>query len=210
MNPFKITDDHWIEGAVRVPLPAPHSLPIRRYVVEHFTGGATARSSIEAMRDRGVSAHVVVERDGAIFQCVPFNRKAAHAGVSRWRDPKTRTLYSSGAQLGGNDVAIGIEIANAGNDPGALAWARKQPGFASIRARHPNGGAIVEWEAFAPVQLAAVQAITLALVNRYNLDDVTGHDCIAPERKDDPGPAFPMLQIREACGFHGLPEVNRQ
>lgn len=210
MSPIIITEDHWIAGAVRVPLPAPHALPIHRYVVEHFTGGATAHSSAEAMRERGVSAHVVVDRDGTILQCVPFNRKAAHAGVSRWRDPKTGTLYSSAKGLGGNDCAIGIEIANTGSDPGALSWARKQPGFASIQARHRNGGPLQEWEIFYGLQLAAVRAITEALVASYHLDDITGHDCIAPERKDDPGPAFPMQMIREACGFTGLPAVHQK
>jgi N-acetyl-anhydromuramyl-L-alanine amidase AmpD len=44
-------------------------------------------------------------------------------------------------------------------------------------------------------------------VGRYSLDDITGHDCIAPERKLEPGPAFPMVPLREARGFKGLPAV---
>ena len=44
---------------------------------------------------------------------------------------------------------------------------------------------------------------------KVNLDDITGHDCIAPERRNDPGPAFPMQELRELCGFSGLPEVHR-
>lgn len=206
MNPptIIINEDHWIAGVQRDPIATSREMPVRRCVVNHFTGGATGTSSIGAMRQRGVSAHVVIDRDGTITQCVPFNRAAAHAGVSRWRDPKTGTLYTFG-----NTFAIGIEIANAGSDPGALTWARKQPGFASIRARHANGGAVLEWECFPAAQIEAVTALNEALVQRYNLDDVTGHDCIAAERKDDPGPAFPMQAIREACGFSGLPEVHR-
>jgi N-acetylmuramoyl-L-alanine amidase len=106
-----------------------------------------------------------------------------------------------------NACAIGIELANAGNDTDALAWARKQPGFTSVTACHRKGGGPQEWEAYPKAQVDTALAVAHALVARYNLDDVTGHDCVAPERKDDPGPAFPMKAFRESLGFHGLPSV---
>ena len=34
------------------------------------------------------------------------------------------------------------------------------------------------------------------LANHYGLRDVVGHDDIAPGRKQDPGPAFPMASVR--------------
>lgn len=196
--------DHRLDDVEQEPLPATRPMNVRRALVIHFTGGATGASSIESMRNNRLSAHLVVERDGKVIQCVPFNRIASHAGVSRWRDPNTNKLY----QLL-NSCSIGIEIANAGNDPGALKWARKQPNFGSIMARHRKGGAIQEWESFPDAQLAAVFEIAKVLVETYKLDDVTGHDCIAPERKDDPGPAFPMADLRKACGFDGLPVVYK-
>ena len=53
-------------------------------------------------------------------------------------------------------------------------------------------------------------ALAKALCDRYHLDDITGHDCIAPERKIDPGPAFPMADLRAFCGFgKTLPKVHR-
>ena len=179
-------------------------MDVRRALVIHFTGGATGASSVEAMRERGVSAHVVVDRDGSVTQCRAFNRVASHAGVSRWKDPNTGKRFD-----GMNSCSIGIEIANAGNDDGALKWARKQPGFESITAKHRNGGATQEWEKYPEAQLKAVFDLAKLLVATYKLDDVTGHDCIAPERKDDPGPAFPMEELRVACGFTGLPVVHR-
>lgn len=208
--------DHWIVGAERVPLVTPGELREALCVVEHFTGGADGDghapgshakdyySAADAMRDRGVSAHIVIDRDGRFLQCVPFNCRAYHAGISRWRIPATGAL-----KIGTNDFSIGIEHANAGSDPGALAWARKQPGFESMRARHANGGAELEWECFYPAQMATSTAITRALVSRYALRDVTTHDSIAPERKDDTGPAFPIEALRLACGFRGLPAVHR-
>lgn len=195
--------DHMLDGATVDLIAGGSNMPIRRCLVVHFTAGASAKSSIESMRSRGLSAHLVVDRDGTIFQCRPFNKTASHAGKSRWDDPNTGKHYELL-----NSIAIGIEIANAGNDSGALSWARKQPGFASIRARHRNGGPVVEWEEFYQAQLDAVFAAAKACVLRYHLDDITGHDCIAPERKDDPGPAFPMQSLREFCGFTGLPKVH--
>ena len=100
-------------------------------------------------------------------------------------------------------------MANAGADASALSWARKQIGFVSLGAAHSNGGPVQEWEAYPAAQLTACTAVAKVLVARYQLDDITGHDCIAPERKDDPGPAFPMANLRAACGFSGLPAVHR-
>lgn len=199
-----ITDDHWLEGATRDAIAGGSPMAIRRCLVEHFTAGATAASSISSMRNSGLSAHLVIDRDGTIYQCRPFNRTASHAGVSRWVDPSTGKKYTNL-----NSIAIGIEIANAGNDPGALKWARRQPGFSSIRAAHRNApGKIEEWEEYPAAQIAAVQEASKAICDRYNLDDLTGHDFIAPERKNDPGPAFPMVVVRAVCGFKGLPTVH--
>ena len=196
--------DHFLDEATQDLIDGGSPMNVRRALVIHFTGGATAASSVEAMRERGLSAHLVVDRDGSVTQCRAFNRVASHAGASRWVDPNTGTRFD-----GMNACSIGIEIANAGNDPGALKWARKQSGFASITAKHRNGGPAVEWEEYPAAQRDVVFEISKLLVETYHLDDVTGHDCIAPERKDDPGPAFPMEELRKACGFTGLPEVHR-
>lgn len=211
---MKITPDHWLEGVPRSIIPGGDLMKTRRALVIHFTDGATAASSISWWRDpeaRGTSAHVVIDRDGTITQCRAFDRTCGHAGgpgKSRWRDPKSGILYD-----GINSCSIGIELANAGcNEPGpdGWDWAVKQPWFQSLRAWHRNGGEETAWEVFYPPQLAACEAVARALVARYNLDDVTGHDCVAPERKIDPGPAFDMAAMRKACGFSGLPMVNRK
>jgi N-acetylmuramoyl-L-alanine amidase len=206
---MKVGNNQWLEGVERRALPGGLPMTIRRCLVIHFTSGASGVSSIEdywkTPAAKGACAHLVIERDGTIIQCRPFDRTCGHAGVSRWRDPRTGTLY-----VGANAYAIGIELANAGSSDGALSWARKQPGFRSIHARHSNGGPVQEWEAYPAAQLAACTAVAKVLVARYQLDDITGHDCIAPERKDDPGPAFPMADLRAACGFAGLPAVHRK
>jgi len=204
MKTINITPQHTVEGSISDPIPGGDSMPVRRLLVIHFTGGASGASSVEAMKQRGVSAHVVVERSGTVRQCRPFNVTCAHAGKSRWQDPKTGKMYGSA-----NSYGIGIEIANAGDDQGALTWAKKQ-GAKSKMAKHRNGGPTVEWEEYDPRQLETVFALSKALCQRFNLDDITGHDCIAPERKNDPGPCFPMDELREFCGFgRTLPKVHQ-
>ncbi len=199
---MKINDDHWLEEAIHEPISGGSPLGIRRFLVIHFTSGASAKSSIDFWRTRaakGACAHVIIDRDGTIFQCRPFNRAAAHAGVSRWRDPKTGQLY-----LGANNTSLGIELANFGDDIDEhLSWTK----LPVLRAKHQHEKVTSDWETFPAAQLDACTLLSRALVARYQLDDVTGHDCIAPERKNDPGPAFPMEVLRTACGFEGLSQI---
>lgn len=196
---MNITDDHWLESAIRRPLEGGSSMPTRRFLVIHFTAGASAQSSINFWRTpaaKGASAHIVIDRDGTVYQCRPFNRTCGHAGASSWRDPKTKVDYT-----GLNSCSIGIELANGGDS-----YPQKFSKLTPVRARHRNGGPETLWERYTPKQLAACEAVSNALVGRYKLDDVVGHDDIAPNRKNDPGPAFPMQSLREACGFTGLPK----
>ncbi len=210
---FNVSPDHWlapVSGSetlfVRMPLPGGSIMETRRALVIHFTSGSSGLSSVEFWKTpaaAGACAHVVIERDGGVIQCRPFDRTCGHAGKSHWRDPKHGDKLYSGL----NAYSIGIELANSGDSP--TAWARRQPGFRTIIARHKNGGSSKEWEAFYDPQIAACRAVAAAVVTRYNLDDIVGHDDIAPDRKNDPGPAFPMKDFREALGFAGLPRVYK-
>lgn len=199
-----IDDSHWFQGVKKDLLPGGASMPVRRCVVIHFTAGASGQSSINWWKNKkakGACAHIVIDRDGSVIQCRPFNRTAGHAGVSRWVDPKTKIKYT-----GLNACSIGIELANAGD---SVKVARQNSKMPLVVAPHQNAPKSVNlWEDFPAVQVSACIKVVQALVKRYKLDDITGHDCIAPERKNDPGPAFPMEKVRKACGFSGLPEVH--
>jgi N-acetylmuramoyl-L-alanine amidase len=187
---MKISADHWLEGALRRPIPGGAAMPVRRFLVIHFTSGATAESSIEFWRTpaaKGASAHIVIDRNGTVYQCRPFNVTCGHAGVSRWQQFSNL-----------NSCSIGIELANAGDDERLTKrWSQ----FPPVEARHKNGGTLKKWEAYPIAQLNACEEVAKALVARYKLDDVVGHDDIAPSRKVDPGPAFPMQSLRAVCGF---------
>lgn len=196
---MNILHDHWLDSAIRDEIPGGAQMAIRRFLVIHFTGGASARSSINALRERKLSAHFVIDRDGTIYQCRPCDRTCGHAGASEWKDPKTGHTY-----FGLNSCSIGIELANAGDN---AAVAAKWSDMPRVKLRHKNGGPLTEWEQYPKEQLAACEALAKVLVARYNLDDLVGHDDIAPDRKNDPGPAFPMGKLRQACGFP--PEITR-
>jgi N-acetylmuramoyl-L-alanine amidase len=204
-----ITDNHLLTEATQKPLSGGKAMPTRRAVVIHFTNGATAQSSIDfwkqpAQKKNDIGAHIIIDRDGTIFQCRPFNKTISHAGKSRWVDPSTGKKYTSC-----NAFTIGIELANAGDDPDVIKIAKTLPHYAgTVVGKHRNGGSMRAWEEYPSAQFMACISVVSQLVERYNLDDCTGHDCIAPERKNDPGPAFDMEALRMTVGMNGLPVVH--
>ena len=221
---MKITN-HLLTPSIQRLIPGGADLPIRRFLVIHFTAGASAQSSIDYWNQlaNGVCAHIVIDRDGTIYQCRPFNRTAGHAGPSKWRDPHTGKLYSGTL----NKVAIGIELAN-GGDTYPTKFSTLKPTW----SRHKNGGRERNWETYPAAQTSipgekSTSAFYFQVIHpdaisgsgfaqgrdqkgnlKAVLDDILGHDDCAPDRKNDPGPAFPMLQLREHCGFHGLPHAD--
>lgn len=167
-----------------------------RFLVIHYTGGSSAAGTIAWFRDpqSKVSAHLVIARDGGITQMVPFNREAWHAGQSRW-----------GSLSGLNRHSIGIELDNAGylvRSGGH--WVspltrRRYPDRDVTVAPHrndPPGTPAGGWHAYTSEQIEATLECGMALVSHYGLADVLGHDDIAPGRKRDPGPDFPLESVR--------------
>lgn len=75
----------------------------------HYTGLPTAEAALRQLSDptTQVSAHYLVREDGFLFQLVPEQRRAWHAGRGSWAGENDM-----------NDVSIGIEIANAGHRGG--------------------------------------------------------------------------------------------
>lgn len=163
-----------------------------RYLIMHYTAGSSAKSSIDFFlkKETEASAHLVIGRDGSITQMVPFDRVAWHAGKSRWHEI-----------VGLNQHSIGIELDNAGPMQGApgkwrSSFGRLYPDEEIITAVHKFENVERGWHLYTEVQLAAALEAAHSIVAHYKLVDVLGHDDIAPERKQDPGPAFPMESFR--------------
>jgi len=57
----------------------------------------------QTLRGLEVSSHFFVRRDGELIQFVPCERRAWHAGVSRWRGRERCNDFSIGVELEGTD-----------------------------------------------------------------------------------------------------------
>lgn len=72
-------------------------------IVLHHTAGSTASGAANALNNRGLSVHYIVDKDGKIYQMVGDEKRAFHAG------------QGSGKWENANSRSIGIEIVNLGN-----------------------------------------------------------------------------------------------
>lgn len=190
-----IEDDFLLVDGARVPyLETPNrGGPIApRFLVMHYTAGASFESSVAWLRNplARASAHLVIARDGRIAQLAPFRVKTWHAGPSFWR-----------GVTGLNAHAIGIELDNAGvlvrhGSAWRSAFGAEIPSADAVELRHRQQSQVSGWQIYPAVQLETAALVAAALCRAYSLSDVAGHDDIAPGRKLDPGPAFPMAGFR--------------
>jgi N-acetylmuramoyl-L-alanine amidase len=161
-------------------------------IVIHYTAGSSLSSSVNWLPNpqAKASAHLVIGKSGEIVQLVPFNIKAWHAGRSIWK-----------GRQGLNHFSIGIELDNAGMlekraDGFYTCFGKRIDNSQVVLAPHKNGREEKAWEAFTEKQIDAVERICLILKEKYPITEIVGHDDIAPKRKTDPGPAFPLQNLR--------------
>lgn len=108
------------------------------------------------IRGLRVSAHFLIRRDGELLQFVSCDRRAWHAGRSRWRGRDDCNHFSIGIELEG-----------------------------------------LEGSVFEPAQYLGLARLLRALVLRYPVTEVVGHEDVAPGRKADPGPGFDWPRLRQ-------------
>lgn len=175
-----------------------------RYLVMHYTAGPNAAHAINWLVNpqAQASAHLVIARDGSITQLVPFNIKAWHAGQSQWQGLR-----------GLNNYSIGIELDNAGpltrkGDVWYAWFGDTYPNEQVVEATHKNETSPRGWQLYTPEQLFSALEVSSLLVQYYKLEDIVGHDDIAPGRKSDPGPAFPMDTFRSRVFGRGDSEED--
>lgn len=164
----------------------------RKYLIVHYTAGQTLDGAVSWFMNPAAraSAHFVVASDGSIVQMVPLDRRAWHAGESRWDGLKSLNAHS-----------IGIEIVNAGKlhrtSRGWVTWAeRVVPEDEVTVATHKHESVATGWHEYTAEQIDAVLELGVALHAAFGFKDVLGHDDIAPDRKKDPGPLFPLDALR--------------
>ena len=86
-------------------------------LIFHYTGMMSANEALKRMcsPQAKVSAHYMIDEHGQIFQLVPEEKRAWHAGLAYWRG-KTNI----------NDRSIGIELENPGHNIGYKIFPEKQ------------------------------------------------------------------------------------
>ncbi len=75
----------------------------------HYTGMKTMQAAKNRLLDpeSKVSAHYLIDEDGSVFNLVPEDKRAWHAGISYWDN-----------QTDINSLSIGIELVNRGHEFG--------------------------------------------------------------------------------------------
>lgn len=150
-----------------------------KFIVLHYTVADTPRS-IKILTEQEVSAHyLLTDADQPVlYGLVDESRQAWHAGNSSWK---------AFTQL--NTSSVGIEIVNAG--------------FKDT----PEGRV---WYPFKQAQIDQLIPLLKQIVARHQVrpDFILGHNEIAPQRKQDPGPMFPWKQLADA-GLITWPDANQ-
>ena len=154
--------------------PSPNKFrPNRRDIkalIIHATGTDGIESPIREFLNPETkkSAHWVIGRDGKIVKMVEECDVAYHAGESKWKGMEFVNPTSGKPTM--NQCSIGIELVNlnTGTDP------------------------------YPPAQIDALVLLAAEIVKDYSiiLQDVVGHEDIAPGRKVDPGASFPWDEFR--------------
>ena len=152
-------------------------------LIIHYTAAGLSSTLNTFETAGGTSAHLVIDRNGDIYQMVPLSKRAFHAGYSSWD-----------GLIAFNNRSIGIELINFGFD---VAKANGASDTVTIKHKHkfiPQ----TQWQKYPQPQMDALIKVTKALLVSYSLQKILGHDDISAGRKQDPGPAFPWDEYRIA------------
>jgi len=171
-------------------------------IIVHYTAGNNADVAVKTLKNPKVqaSAHMVVSREGKVVQLADLNVITWHAGVSEYTFPdKKRTTF--------NKHSIGIEIANDGylkkvEDKYFNAYNKEIAAEFAFFGKHRNPVTKSQyWHSYTDVQIKAVFDVCAAIIKEYpSVKYILGHEEIAPGRKTDPGPAFPLDELRKQMG----------
>ena len=161
-------------------------------IVMHFTAGSNLNGAVAWFSNpkSKVSAHYIIGRDGRVVQMVKDDKKAWHAGRSSWKNVSNV-----------NDYSIGVELVNLG-----MLKKEKDVFYCSIKNwtkeydAEKFGEPVFKnknyWAPYTEAQINSAIKLCKKLREKYpTIETIVGHEDIAPGRKYDPGPAFPMKRV---------------
>lgn len=217
-----------------ISIPSPNFRPGRKPdapisgMVIHYTAAGSGKGSADYFSKKEVSwkegdvvktakvsasAHLVIDRDGTIYQCVDLGDRAWHAGpATLWQGKPLKPGQNV------NDWTIGIEIANWGqlNPPHPAGHTftnyTGKPYKGPAAYVHTGAGTETYWEPYPEAQVIAVIKACKLLVSLYpaiTRENVLGHQDVQPVNKIDPGPAWPMERfLDEVFGDDDVDVLN--
>jgi N-acetyl-anhydromuramyl-L-alanine amidase AmpD len=193
-------------------------------IVLHYTAGYTEPQTHSVLKNRGISVHFCVERDGKLVRYLEDENRGWHAGSSSWCG------YS-----GMNHHAFGVEMVNFGWGDGEFdgsspRYVYRNKGTPEVmqsdkefyrdeRYKSSKGKLVTTrvvtaqdmdkfpdhrkawsnklWAEYPDQQVEAVAWQVWNWMKEYNIlpENVIGHEHVSPTRKTDPGPAFPWNQL---------------
>ena len=169
-------------------------------IIIHYTAGNSTKIAVRVLTNPkpNASAHMVVGREGKVIQLADLNVITWHAGKSGYVFPDKKRGYF-------NKYSIGIEIANDGfltkKDGKYYNWYKKEVSEDLVyEGRHKNFPQTrsLLWHTYTDEQIKKVYDICKAIIKEYpSIKYILGHDEISPGRKADPGPAFPIDDLRK-------------
>ena len=151
----------------------------QRFIILHYTA-LDDEYSIKVLTEQEVSAHfLITTRDEeSIYNLVPEDKRAWHAGESEWKSSKNL-----------NDSSIGIEIVNLGLNEDIL-----DDTDVGVERALKNQ---YRQAPYTEEQIKKIAILVKYLSEKYEIapENILGHSDVAPQRKLDPGPMFPWKEL---------------
>lgn len=150
-----------------------------QFIILHYTA-TTNEISIKELTSERVSSHYLILSgdDKKIYNLVPDNERAWHAGVSSFRGKNNL-----------NDISIGIEIVN--------------DGIYKEYRNYPTYNLYEHYVDFEETQIKKIAQLVKDLSIKYKIParNILAHSDIAPSRKRDPGAKFPWKRLYDEYGI---------
>jgi N-acetyl-anhydromuramyl-L-alanine amidase AmpD len=193
-------------------------------VILHYTATYTEPQTYNILKKRGLSVHFTVERDGKLVRYVEDKDRAWHAGTSSWCGLSGLNHHAFGVEIvnfgWGDGELIGKSpgyVYRNKADPEIIKSDKefyrderyKTSDGKMVTTRvvtsqlmkkypdHRKAWANKMWVEYPDQQIDAISWQVWNWMKEYKIlpENIIGHEHIAPDRKSDPGPAFPWDKL---------------
>jgi N-acetylmuramoyl-L-alanine amidase len=189
-----LTDDPRIQPYVPAPRGWLSSITINpEFLVEHYTATISLADAFAS----AYFAHIYIDELGLIYQKVPLDKWAAHAGTSEWGGRKDLNKFSHGIE----HINYGWVYKNWSNGKFGRSYVINDktywtyvPNDRVIDSPHRLEKAKRYFETYTEKQLESSWDVTKCLNDNYHYIDIVGHEDVCA--KVDPGPAYPLKEFK--------------